>query len=142
WMGWKMTQTYPIVWCDEQQQEEEEVELDIFTSGIIMVAHTYAAYYQLRHQFKKRAILKKYICLVHGHMDEDSGIIDTNIQTYSSSSNSRSKHIPISSSSSSYSTIINNNKKVSLLEVEIPTGRTHQIRLHMYHIGHPIVSDY
>lgn len=50
----------------------------------------------------------RYICLVHGHMDEDSGIIDTNIQTYSSSSNSRSKHIPISSSSS-YSTTINNN---------------------------------
>ncbi|KAF4752792.1 hypothetical protein FOZ62_014029 [Perkinsus olseni] len=57
--------------------------LDIFTSGIVMVAHDYGSYYQLRHQFKNRTVLKKYICLVHGDMDgDDTGVIHTKIKTY------------------------------------------------------------
>lgn len=115
--------------------------LDRDTSGLLVVAKNDKAHNFLSSQFKNGMINKKYSALVHGIPDKIDGKIDLPI----SRNPVKRKEMAVSSKGKNALTLWKIEKsladKFALLSVTIKTGRTHQIRVHMSHIGHPVVGD-
>lgn len=120
--------------------------LDKETSGLIVVAKNDAAHNSLAKQFKNRTILKKYIALVHGSIQQDKGMIEAKLGRHPKH---RKKMAVISSHEENvrgrdaltYFRVVERFKDYSLVELTLKTGRTHQIRVHLTSIGYPIVGD-
>jgi 23S rRNA pseudouridine1911/1915/1917 synthase len=114
--------------------------LDVGTSGLIIVAKTDLAHLRLAEQFESRTIGKRYLALVYGEIKEDSGTIDAPIGR---DPRNRVKMGVVSSGRHALSLfrVVERFPEFTLVEVEIKTGRTHQIRVHLAHINHPIISD-
>jgi len=110
--------------------------LDKDTSGVLIVARNQKTFEFLKEQFKSRKIKKTYIALVKGLVNKN-GIIDTPIQLYTKSRNAFTKYIVLEK----FVTKPDESGKYTLLEVYPKTGRTHQIRIHLKSINHPIVCD-
>lgn len=104
--------------------------LDYPTSGLLVCAKTHQSVVNLSKQFQEKTIKKTYLAIVNGKL-EDSGIIDEELDGKKSITLYESLKI-IPSIKSNY---------VSLIKLKPETGRTHQIRRHLSHIGHPIVGD-
>lgn len=116
--------------------------LDKATSGIIIAAKTQDAYDHLKKQFKDRKTTKRYTALVRGKIEKDHDIIDFTIGR--SKSNGRMASRPRSQGGKEAIThydVVTRFPHHSLLDIRIETGRTHQIRTHMYAIEHPVVGD-
>jgi len=115
--------------------------LDKDTSGVMVVAKTDQAMESLTRQFRRGEVQKEYVALVHGLPDPKVGRIETLIGR---SHHDRKK---MSARPRSGRTAITRYrvkevfKVAALVQVDIETGRTHQIRVHMAHIGHPVVGD-
>jgi 23S rRNA pseudouridine1911/1915/1917 synthase len=115
--------------------------LDKGTSGIIVLAKTVKAYYHLADQFKEHTIHRKYIALVCGNLKPDSGII---VAPIGRSHRDRKKMAvtPVNSREAiTQFSVTERYGGYSLLDIFPKTGRTHQIRVHLAHIGHPVVGD-
>ena len=113
--------------------------LDKGTSGLLVIAKNNSILVSLKDQFKKREVIKEYLAIVNGNTKE-KGIINAPIGRHPKD---RKKRALISSGKEAitkYEKIINENG-LSLLKVKIQTGRTHQIRVHLSSIGHPIYGD-
>lgn len=115
--------------------------LDKDTSGLIIVAKNNKAHVNMSEQIKNHELKKTYIALVRGVVKENEATIDMPIGR----SNSDRKKMAVTKNGRNAIThikVLKRYEKYTLLEVNIETGRTHQIRVHLSHIGYPIIGDY
>lgn len=115
--------------------------LDKDTSGLMVVAKNDKVHEQLSEMIKEKKIERKYLALVWGVVKHDKGTIDAPIGR---DFNNRQKYTVTdinSKESITHFKVIKRYKEVTLLECKLETGRTHQIRVHMEYINHPIVND-
>jgi len=118
--------------------------LDKDTSGLLLVAKTDLAHRSLSTQIKDRQVKRSYVALVHGVVKQDEGFVQEKIGRHPVH---RKKMAVIkqaglkSREALTFYKVLRRFKDYSLLELQLKTGRTHQIRVHMSHIGHPLVGD-
>ena len=115
--------------------------LDKGTSGLILIAKTDDIYLKLQQQMQRREIKRTYLALVCGHMKENEGVIELPIGR---SIKERTKMVVTDVKSREAKTsykLIDRFRSYDLLEVQLHTGRTHQIRVHFSHLGHPVFGD-
>ncbi len=115
--------------------------LDKDTSGVLLVAKTAAAQAHLADQFKNRTLQKTYLALVAGNMATASGVIELPIGRHPVDRKKMSVHSTKSRAARTLWRVKETFGAASLLEVEIKTGRTHQIRVHCAAIQHPVLGD-
>ena len=115
--------------------------IDKDTSGLLIVAKNDKAHLFLEDELKEHNIVRTYIALVNGVINHDTGKIDAPIGR----STSDRKKMEVTSKNSKEAVtnfkVIERFKNTTLLELKLETGRTHQIRVHMKYIGHPVCND-
>ncbi|MAW67201.1 MAG: RNA pseudouridine synthase [Chloroflexi bacterium] len=114
--------------------------LDKDTSGLLLVAKNEKMYSYLTEIQKKRKIKKHYLAVINGVPDKKYATIDASISRNKSHRKKMSVNSKGRKSLTTYK-VIKSNDNMSLIELELHTGRTHQIRVHMQALGHPIIGD-
>ena len=114
--------------------------LDKDTSGLMIIARSANAYEKLKEMIKERSISRNYEALVYGKPKLKEAIIDAPIIRDPKNPIKRRVSIGGKESKTSYR-IKKNFEEYSLLDVKLFSGRTHQIRVHLEHVGHPVVGD-
>ncbi len=114
--------------------------IDAYTTGLLMVAKNNKAHEILAQELALKKTYRKYVALVWGVIESDSGEIDAPIGR---SKNDRKKMAirEDGKEAITYFKVLKRFKNATLIEVQLKTGRTHQIRVHMNYIGHPVVND-
>lgn len=115
--------------------------IDKDTSGLIMAAKNDKAHASLASQLKEHSVTRKYFALVHGNVSHDQGTVDAPIGR---DPHDRKMYTVIERNSKQAIThfhVVERFGDYTLLELKLETGRTHQIRVHMKFIGHPLVGD-
>lgn len=115
--------------------------LDKDTSGLLIVAKNDESHIKMSNQIKNREVTKIYIALVRGVINENEATIKMPIGR----STKDRKKMAVSKNGKdaiTHFTVLKRYQKYTLLQIKIDTGRTHQIRVHMAEIGHPVIGDY
>jgi 23S rRNA pseudouridine1911/1915/1917 synthase len=136
------------------EQEQEFVNragivhrIDKETSGILLIAKTPDAFIELQRQFKERLIKKTYLAIVHGELKPQEGEVRAPVGRLPWNKE-RFGIVPGGKDSVTHYAVLRtgvakpNGEKITLVELHPETGRTHQIRVHMKYINHPILGDY
>jgi 23S rRNA pseudouridine1911/1915/1917 synthase len=114
--------------------------LDVGTTGLMVIAKNENSYSNLKQQFRDRTVTKVYHALVQGHMDPTEGTIDAPIDRHPRE-DYRFAVVADGKPSITHYKALEFFPAVSLLEIELETGRTHQIRVHFSALRHPLVGD-
>lgn len=116
--------------------------LDRDTSGILLLAKTPLALRLLQNAFRQRRVDKRYRVVVHGQWRDRDLLVDRPLTRYLTPNGERRVRVDdAGQSASSRFHLLQEGRGVSTLEVELLTGRTHQIRVHAASVGHPVVGD-
>ncbi len=122
--------------------------LDKDTSGVLVVAKKRPVLRELNSLFRQRDVVKKYLCLCDGEFLEKKGSVEINLARAPEGSREKvrvaQQHKDSRKTHSEYRVVkeyVHKDNVLSLVEVEIKTGFMHQIRVHMKHLGHPILGD-
>lgn len=116
--------------------------LDKYTTGVLVVGKKEEAHWHIAKQFENRQTNKAYLAVVHGNFDIEGDVIEQHLSKHPTIHEAfcvRQDHL--SKHAVSIFRVREQYEGYSLVEVELRTGRTHQIRVHMSYIGHPIVGD-
>lgn len=116
--------------------------LDMNTSGLLVVAKNSHSQDELTKQMKENIIQKRYVALVKGIVEKDKGTIDAPLGRPDPERVERGVMEGGYPSVTHYTVLERYSKGYSLVELLLETGRTHQIRVHMSHIGHPVLGDH
>jgi len=116
--------------------------LDRDTSGLILIAKTNVAHARLGRQFEKHTIIKRYIARVQGKVQFDQGIIEVPLERHKKYHDQRqvAREGEGKAATTLYQ-VLKRFPKSTLMALYPQTGRTHQLRVHMAHLGHPILGD-
>lgn len=114
--------------------------LDKDTSGLMVVAKNDAAHLALTRQIKARTVVRKYLAIVHGQLATDEGTVDAPIGRHPVH-RKKMAVVPDGRRAVTHWAVRRRYRDFTLVECKLETGRTHQIRVHMAHIGHPVAGD-
>lgn len=115
--------------------------IDAYTTGLLMIAKNNKAHEILAHELEEKKTYRKYIALVWGVIKEDTGTIDAPIGRDINDRKKMSVTDINAKEAVTHFRVIERYKNATLIELQLETGRTHQIRVHMNYIGHPVVND-
>ncbi len=114
--------------------------IDADTTGLLMIAKNNKAHEILAKELEEKKTKRKYVALVWGVIEEDTATIDAPIGR-SSKDRKKMDVVAGGKKAATHITVLERYKDATLIECELETGRTHQIRVHLNYIGHPIVND-
>ncbi|MQS51668.1 RluA family pseudouridine synthase [Companilactobacillus mishanensis] len=114
--------------------------IDKDTSGLLMIAKNNLAKQSLMHQLKEKSNLREYVAIVHGNFKERKGIIDAPLGR-SKSDRKKQAIVDYGRKAITHFEVIEQFEDYALIKLRLETGRTHQIRVHMQYIGHPVAGD-
>ncbi len=115
--------------------------IDAYTTGLLMVAKNNKAHEILAHELEEKKTYRKYVALVWGVIKEDTGTIDAPIGRDINDRKKLSVTDINAKEAVTHFRVLERYKNATLIELQLETGRTHQIRVHMNYIGHPVVND-
>lgn len=149
-----MEKQYPIFHhvADESLEQAAFVDrsgvvhrIDKETTGILLIAKTLTSFIELQRQFKERVISKTYLAIIHGELSPKEGEVRAPVGRLPWN-RERFGIVPGGKESvtkyTAIKTIEKDGEKLTLVSVHPETGRTHQIRVHMKYINHPLLGDY
>jgi 23S rRNA pseudouridine1911/1915/1917 synthase len=142
-IAWHLKQQQPNLTENELPRFGLVHRIDKNTSGLLLLAKTDRASLDLANQFYDHTVERKYVALVWGDFEEDQGTVKAHVGRHQ-----RFRKIMDAypdgehgKEAITHFTVIERFKYVTLIECRLETGRTHQIRVHMQHIGHPLFND-
>jgi len=115
--------------------------LDKETSGCLVAAKNDIAHRELSKQFADRTVNKIYLALVAGKLRKQTGVIEQKIGRHPVHRQRMSVASPRGRAAKTEYRILCSNDQASLIECKLHSGRTHQIRVHLHHLGHPVLGD-
>lgn len=115
--------------------------IDAYTTGLLMVAKNNKAHEILAKELEEKKTTRKYIALVWGVINEDTGTIDAPIGRDTTDRKKMCVTDKNAKDAITHFKVIKRYKDATLIELKLETGRTHQIRVHMNYINHPVVND-
>jgi len=139
-VGALMAAGYTISTTGPAERQGIVHRLDVGTSGLMIVAKSDKAFHVLKDAFRNRTIDKVYHALVQGHMDPTTGTIDAPIDRHPKEDH-RFAVIATGKESITHYEVMEFYRGVSMVKIELETGRTHQIRVHFSALHHPLVGD-
>jgi len=115
--------------------------LDKETSGVMVIAKNNASHMALAGQFKERTLTKNYLALVKGTVELDNGVVDLPIGRHPSNRQKMAVRYDSEKKAVTEYKVLRRYQDSTLVMLLLKTGRTHQIRVHMAYIGHPVLGD-
>ncbi|TCP55650.1 23S rRNA pseudouridine1911/1915/1917 synthase [Tumebacillus sp. BK434] len=139
------TLSHGLTWHFLQQGLQAKVRpvhrIDRDTSGVLVVAKTAFAHQHLDRQLRERELKREYLAFVDGTLSEERGQIDAPIGKHKQNPNLRAVRPNAGEFALTRYEVVERFDTATLLQLELETGRTHQIRVHMTHLGHPVLGD-